>query len=195
MAPVFLVMKQYSPPIEKLNCVLVRNKQRSFLVHEIKSEELASGQYPFAALVCCSDSRVPPEIVFDCGLGDLFITRVAGNIISGEILGSLEYAAEHLDVNLIVVLGHKRCGAIQATVNGGSVHGNIGYLIRSILPAITKTKNEKGDPVDNAVRENVRLNVESIKKVNEPIVQGYDISTLVTNFSSEDDRNNGNITT
>ena len=75
----------------------------------------------------------------------------------------MEYAVEYLGVKLIVVLGHNRCGAIQATLGGGAVHGNIGNLIRGILPAITKTKNEKGDPVDNAGRENVLLNVEGIK--------------------------------
>lgn len=129
-----------------------------------RREELAGGQSPFAALVCCSDSRVPPEIIFDCGLGDLFITRVAGNILNGEILGSLEYAVEHLGVQTIIVLGHNRCGAVQATVGGGTVHGNIGNLIRAILPAVTKTKDAPGDPVDNAGRENVRLSVEKITK-------------------------------
>lgn len=128
-----------------------------------RRNELTSGQNPFAAFVCCSDSRVPPEIIFDCGLGDLFITRVAGNIITGEILGSLEYASEHLGVKLIVVLGHKRCGAVQASVNGGTIHGNIGNLVRAIFPAVLNTKDVKGDSVDNAVRENVRLNVENIK--------------------------------
>ena len=138
-----------------------------------RRDALTNRQNSFAALVCCSDSRVSPEIVFDCGLGDLFITRVAGNIISGEILGSLEYAAEHLGIKLIVVLGHKRCGAIQAAVSGGAVHGNIGSLIRAILPAITKTKNAKGDSVDNAVRENVRLNVEIIKN------QSHALETMI----------------
>jgi len=128
-----------------------------------RREELASGQSPFAALVYCSDSRVPPEIIFDCGLGDLFITRVAGNIINGEILGSLEYAAEHLGVQQIVVLGHNRCGAVSATVGGGTVHGNIGSLVRAILRAVTKTQNAPGDLVDNTARENVRLNLQKIR--------------------------------
>ena len=120
---------------------------------------LANNQKPFAAFVCCSDSRVPPEIIFDCGLGDLFTTRVAGNITTDEIWGNLEYASEHLGVKLIVVLGHKRCGAVQASVNGGNVHGHIGSLVRAILPAVINTKDLKGDSVDNAVRENIHLNV------------------------------------
>ncbi|KMP12590.1 hypothetical protein UR09_00250 [Candidatus Nitromaritima sp. SCGC AAA799-A02] len=135
-----------------------------------RREELADGQSPFAAVVCCSDSRVPPEIVFDCGLGDLFVTRVAGNIINDEILGSLEYSAEHLGVPLIAVLGHKRCGAVQAAIGGGSVHGHIGSLIRALLPAVTHTEGQAGDPVENAIRENIRLAVETIK-TQSPIIE------------------------
>ena len=145
-----------------------------------RRDELTNGQNPFAALVCCSDSRVPPEIVFDCGLGDLYVARIAGNIINGENLGSLEYAAGHLGVKLIVVLGHKRCGAVQAAVSGGTVHGNIGSLIRAILPAITKTKNAKGDSVDNAERENVRLNVEIIKNPSHALETMIDDGQLST---------------
>ncbi len=88
---------------------------------------------------------------------------MAGNIINGEILGSLEYAAEHLGVQQIVVLGHNRCGAVSATVGGGTVHGNIGSLVRAILPAVTKTQNAPSDLVDNTARENVRLNLQKIK--------------------------------
>ncbi len=88
--------------------------------------DLASGQEPFACVLSCADSRVPPEIVFDQGLGDLFVLRVAGNIVNDMIMGSLEYAVEHLGASLIVVLGHKRCGAVSATVQGGTAPGKIG---------------------------------------------------------------------
>ena len=76
--------------------------------------ELAKSQYPFATIVSCSDSRVPPEIVFDQGLGDLFVVRVAGNVVDDHALGSIEYSVDHLGVRLIVVLGHQSCGAVQA---------------------------------------------------------------------------------
>ncbi|MCH8158084.1 MAG: carbonic anhydrase [Nitrospinae bacterium] len=128
-----------------------------------RRREVASGQTPFAAVLSCSDSRVPPEILFDCGLGDLFVVRVAGNIINDEILGSLEYATEHLGVSLIVVLGHQRCGAVQAAVEGGTVHGHIGSLIRAILPAVSQSEDKPGDRVDNAVRENIKLTTGNMK--------------------------------
>ena len=85
-----------------------------------------NGQHPFAVVVCCSDSRVPPEIVFDQGLGELFIVRTAGNVVDDVALGSVEYGAEHLGIPLIVVLGHEKCGAVRATIDAhGGVHGCI----------------------------------------------------------------------
>lgn len=98
--------------------------------------ELSKDQNPFAVILSCSDSRVPPEIIFDQGIGDLFIIRVAGNIISNEVLGSIEYAVEHLDVGLVVVLGHERCGVVSAAVAGGEVHKHISSLVEAILPAV-----------------------------------------------------------
>ena len=77
-------------------------------------------------IIACSDSRVPPEIIFDCGLGDLFVIRVAGNVLDDVVLGSVEYAAEHLGVGVVMVLGHSRCGAVTAAAAGGHPHGHIG---------------------------------------------------------------------
>ncbi|MEN3327900.1 MAG: carbonic anhydrase [Acidobacteriota bacterium] len=94
-----------------------------------RQRQLVSGQHPHAEILSCSDSRVPPEIVFDQGLGDLFIIRVAGNVASDTELGSLEYGAEHLHVPLIVVLGHEGCGAVTAAVQGGPLEGDIGSLV------------------------------------------------------------------
>jgi len=125
--------------------------------------EVAKGQHPLAIIVGCSDSRVPPEIVFDQGLGDLFVIRVAGNIVDDAILGSIEYAAEHLHAPLIVVLGHERCGAVDATVKGGNVPGHIGSLVGAIKPAVGRAKDQSGDPLDNAVRANVRMVVDQLK--------------------------------
>ena len=97
---------------------------------------LAGGQKPFAVVVCCSDSRVPPELVFDQGLGDLFVVRVAGNVVDPVVLGSVEYAVEHLHAPLVVVLGHESCGAVQAAVDGGEAPGEIGSIVRKIRPSV-----------------------------------------------------------
>lgn len=94
--------------------------------------EVARTQQPFAAIVCCSDSRVPPELIFDQGLGDIFVIRTAGNIIGGLELGSLEYAVEHLGVKLVMIMGHENCGAVKAFLEGGEVPGHIKDIIDSI---------------------------------------------------------------
>ncbi len=106
-----------------------------------RRQELAvNGQTPFAVIVCCSDSRVPPELLFDQGVGDLFVIRTAGNVVDDVALGSIEYGAEHLDVPLIVVLGHENCGAVKATVDGGEVHGCIVSIIDRISPVLDKVR-------------------------------------------------------
>ncbi len=125
--------------------------------------EVASGQHPIAAVLSCADSRVPPELIFDRGLGDLFVVRVAGNIADDAILGSLEYAAEHLHVPLILVLGHQKCGAISAAVQGGRTNTHIDSLIDAINPAVATVKGKPGDPIDNAVRANVLRVVDQLK--------------------------------
>jgi carbonic anhydrase len=117
--------------------------------------EVAQAQHPVAAVLACSDSRVPPELLFDQGLGDLFVIRLAGNIPDDAAMGSLEYAAEHLGVRLAVVLGHKRCGAVDAAVKSGHAPGHIQALVDAILPAVAASKGMPGDAVDNAVKMNV----------------------------------------
>jgi len=128
-----------------------------------RQRQLVSGQHPHAEILSCSDSRVPPEIVFDQGLGDLFIVRVAGNVASDTEMGSLEYGAEHLHVPLIVVLGHESCGAVTAAVQGGLPEGHIASLVDLIKPAVEKTRGMSGDPVSNAVRMNVELVVKELR--------------------------------
>jgi carbonic anhydrase len=125
--------------------------------------ELAKEQHPFAALLSCSDSRVPPEIIFDEGLGDLFVVRVAGNIVDDAVTGSLEYAAEHLHVPAIIVMGHLKCGAVTATVEGGEPHTHIEALTNAIQPAVKKAQGTSGDLVTNAIRANVEMVVEQLK--------------------------------
>lgn len=107
---------------------------------------LAGGQHPYAVVLNCADSRLSPEIIFDKGLGELFVVRVAGNVVAPHQLGSIEYAVEHLGTPLIVVLGHSKCGAVNATVGSlqpgtctvQRVEGNIGSLVESIAPAVEK---------------------------------------------------------
>ncbi len=117
---------------------------------------VAKEQHPFAVIVACSDSRVAPELIFDQGLGDLFVVRVAGNVIDDHALGSIEYAVAHLGASLIVVVGHERCGAVSATLKGGAVQGHIASLVKAIQPAVKKVKGLAGDPLENAVKANAR---------------------------------------
>ncbi len=122
-----------------------------------RRQELVKGQKPFAVVVGCSDSRIPPEIIFDQGLGDLFVIRVAGNIVDDVALGSIEYAVDHLGTKLVVVLGHSKCGAVTATVQGGAPHGHVGSIMEAIKPAIQAAKELPGDLVDNTIKANTRL--------------------------------------
>lgn len=127
---------------------------------------LAAGQYPIAAIVSCADSRVAPEILFDQGIGDLFIIRIAGNYIDGagaSVKGSIEYAVAELNVPLIVVLGHSQCGAVKAAMKHLHDHdalpGEINNLVNSIKPAVVETEGKPGDPLENAIDANVRRGV------------------------------------
>jgi carbonic anhydrase len=128
-----------------------------------RQRELTSGQHPHASVLACADSRVPPEIVFDQGLGDLFVIRVAGNVASDDVVGSLEYGAEHLNIPLIVVLGHQKCGGVTAAVEGGQLGGHMPGLVALIQPAVDKTKGMPGDRVANAVRANVEMVVDQLR--------------------------------
>ena len=126
--------------------------------------ELATSQHPFAIIVSCSDSRVPPEIVFDQGLGDLFIVRVAGNVINEEGLGSIEYSVDHLGTRLILVLGHQSCGAVKAAretiAAKGKAPGHIESLVMAIKPAVEATAK---DDLDTTIKANVKRVVETLR--------------------------------
>ena len=129
--------------------------------------ELTKGQHPFAVILSCSDSRVPPEHIFDQGMGDIFVVRVAGNVADSIELGSVEYAAEHLGVPLILVLGHQSCGAVKATVDGGKPEGNIGSIVKKIAPAVKKareTVKEKDKLLDAAILENTKSTAKTLTK-------------------------------
>jgi len=139
-------------------------------IGQTRREEIAKGQHPFAIIVSCSDSRVPPELVFDEGLGDLFVIRTAGEVVDDVALGSIEYAIEHLGVKLVVVLGHQECGAVKATVAGGEVPGHIAAIAKAIVPAVNQAKLQQGDLLSNAVAANVDLIVGKLHK-SEPIIK------------------------
>ena len=142
-------------------------------------ESLTTGQKPFAIILSCSDSRVPPEIIFDKGLGEIFVVRVAGNIPDPIVLGSIEYAAEHFNCPLIMVLGHKRCGAVMAAVESqGHPHGNIGAIIKTITPAVIQARKDargaaESDLVESAIDNNIKLVAKSL------ITQSHGIRSLV----------------
>ena len=122
-----------------------------------------NGQHPFALIVGCSDSRVPPELIFDCGLGELFVVRTAGNVVDEFCMGSIEYGAEHLHLPVIVVLGHEGCGAVQATVNGGEVHGCLGKIMEHIGEA-HKTVAGAENVYTACEDENIRRTVRQIEE-------------------------------
>ncbi|MEH2110292.1 carbonic anhydrase [Nostoc sp.] len=125
---------------------------------------VAKAQYPFAAILGCADSRVPAEIVFDQGLGDLFVVRVAGNVVSDTVIGSLEYSTTVLGSQLIVVLGHKRCGAVAEAIKNEPLPGRIGLIIEGIKPSIERVKLITGDNMQNAVIANIQYQTEKLQE-------------------------------
>ncbi len=141
---------------------------------------LTEGQWPYATILSCSDSRVPPELIFDEGLGRLFIVRVAGNILTPELLGSVEYASLHSTSRLIVVLGHQSCGAVAAAVhatgNPDTKHTPaIETIINSLMPAVEKSRRATGlkgeQLVEAAAKENVRRTAQQIANQSQPLAK------------------------
>ncbi len=128
-----------------------------------RRSEVAKGQHPFAAVLACSDSRSAPEVLFDRGLGDLFVVRVAGNVLDRVVVESLDYAVSHLGARLVVIMGHTRCGAVIAAVEGHDEPGDVGPMLRELNAAVAAAKKMSGDPVANAVRENVMLSVKRLE--------------------------------
>lgn len=130
--------------------------------------EVAQGQHPYATIFSCVDSRVPPELVFDRGLGDLFVIRTAGHVIDHAVLGSLEFGAAELKIPLIMVLGHAKCGAVNATLEAVENHteapNDIAYLVDHIAPAIELAAEREGDPLSNCIKANVELTVKELQQ-------------------------------
>ena len=130
---------------------------------------LVNGQEPLAAVLTCADSRVPPVDVFDQGLGDLFVVRVAGNLINDHILGSIEYAVSHLHTPLVMVMGHSSCGAVTAVAQGVKLSGHIASLTPPIDTALKRAKGQEGDLVNNAAKELAMSTAKQIA-LSEPII-------------------------
>ena len=134
---------------------------------------LASGQHPYATILGCADSRVPPELIFDANFGELFIVRVAGNVISPEVMGSIQYAGSHLHTPLFVVLGHEGCGAVKAAVEsklkGAKHHSRIQILVNNIVPGLSElgTHLSSQDPLAWAVEANVRWSMNQLMETPE----------------------------
>ena len=128
-----------------------------------KRAETAQAQHPFAIVLGCADSRTAPEIVFDQNIGDLFVVRTAGNLVDEHALGSIEYAVDHLDARLIVVLGHTRCGAVTAALASDTAPGHVQSLVRDIQPAVKAAKGKDGNVTDLTVAENARLMAAKIR--------------------------------
>ncbi len=143
-----------------------------FNVHGIDSSlriKISAEQHPKAVILTCSDSRVAPELIFDKGLGDLFVIRVAGNISDDAVVGSIEYAVEHLHTSLVVVMGHKNCGAIAAAVADmqnpeSSINDHIRILTDKIEQAVTTVGLNEKDPVKKALLSNISFTVSSLKE-------------------------------
>jgi carbonic anhydrase len=146
--------------------------------HDFGAERvaLAGGQNPFAGILSCADSRVAPEYAFDAGRGDLFVVRVAGNFLNEDVVASFEYAVKFLGTPLLVVLGHDKCGAVAAAIEevraGTELPGHLPHLVGHIRPAVEAVMPAAGDLLANAIRENVRLNVEGLK-TSTPILSDY----------------------
>ncbi|MDP2302916.1 MAG: carbonic anhydrase [Ignavibacteria bacterium] len=157
-------------------------------------ERLSKGQYPFAIILSCSDSRIPPEIVFDQGLGDLFVIRTAGEVVDSIGIGSIEYAAEHLHVSLIVVLGHGKCGAVTAAHSDGEVEGYLNKIVNDIRNNISSVNREENNSLEKAIDVNTKSITHQLREskpvISELVEHGkvkvvpayYDITTGKVDF-------------
>lgn len=190
-----LVLSQTLPPSgpaattpdEALNNLMAGNARyvQGAPIHPNQSAErqaeVAEGQHPWAAVLGCMDSRVPPEIVFDQGLGDLFVARTGGQVIDNVVLGSLEYAVEH-GAKLLMVLGHQNCGAVKATIEvlqtNGHADGQIEALVEAIKPAVISAQSQSGDLLDNSIRANVMLEVEYLNSSSQIVSSALDSGAM-----------------
>ncbi|MCL2743820.1 MAG: carbonic anhydrase [Planctomycetaceae bacterium] len=141
-----------------------QGKAREYLVRVRETSE--KGQFPIAAILSCSDSRVPPEIIFDQGIGDIFSVRIAGNVCCDSQLGAIEFGVKNLGITLCVVLGHTKCNAVAAVCNGQELGENIQTITAQIKPAFERTKAATGktgeEIVEECIKENIFVQIETI---------------------------------
>ncbi len=171
--PILMVEVPVTNADEALTRLLEGNQRyaanKSLDVNEsvARRTEVAQGQDPFATIFSCVDSRVPPELIFDRGLGDLFVIRTAGHVIDRAVLGSLEFGVAELQIPLLMVLGHDKCGAVKATIElierNTTAEANIGWLVEGIRPALEQVKGQAGDELDNTVKANIELTVKHLR--------------------------------
>ena len=174
------------------------NQSRSLLTTQAQRSELVHGQAPFAIILGCSDSRVPAELIFDQGLGDLFVIRVAGNIVAPSHIGSVEYAADLFGTRLVVVMGHSSCGAVLATLDelerdSESRSPNLRAIVDYIRPSVaqlleTDLRHDRDALVHHAVRANVRASVNHLRhgsKILEQLIQNDGLHVVGAEYSLE----------
>lgn len=172
-------IKQQRPTAEEVVEMLLQGNKRfvsGSLIHPNHCEESRQSvmhqQEPIATVLTCADSRVPPVDIFDQGIGDLFVVRVAGNIIGDHTLGSIEYAVAHLHTPLIIVMGHSSCGAITAVASGANLGGHMATLAPPIQTAIKNIKDVEGDLITNASKE-VACQIARSIETSEPIIADF----------------------
>lgn len=144
------------------NCRFAEYQMKHPNLTKSRREKLIVAQHPFAIIVACSDSRVTPELIFDQGLGDIFVIRNAGNVLDEHVMGSIEYAVHHLGVNLVVVLGHESCGAVGAAMKENKELPDIESIKASIAPAVEQCKKNNTYSYENVIKTNAKLSVDKI---------------------------------
>ncbi|MCK4903318.1 MAG: carbonic anhydrase [Candidatus Marinimicrobia bacterium] len=154
------------------NTNFVNDTLNNKLQDSIRRKEIVDGQNPFAVVLTCSDSRIVPELIFDTGIGEIFVIRVAGNVANPSSIASIEYAVAHLDIKLIIVLGHQNCGAVTAALARGNSGRSINHLLNFIHPAISLSDSKKVDDVSHI---HAKLTAEQL------IAQSYIIAKAIDN--------------
>ena len=157
------------------NRAFIQGRRSTWPIDSQQRRRLAVGQHPFAVVVCCSDSRVAPELLFNAGLGQLFVIRNAGSTAADDhAIGSIEYAVEHLHVPLVVVLGHSKCGAVSAATDVVLRHaelgGHLAGMVEPIVPAVLTAQKMGGDLIQHAVEENILNVVHALSAPSQPIL-------------------------
>ena len=174
-------MKNYSTwlnALERLksgNTKFVNDNLNCKFKDSFRRKEVLDSQNPFAVMLTCSDSRIVPELIFDTGIGELFVIRVAGNVANPSSIASIEYAVAHLGVKLIIVLGHQNCGAVTAALTGGNNGKNIDHLLNFIQPAISVSDSKKVDTISHI---HAKLTAEKLIADSSIITKAVDDSAL-----------------